>query len=195
MRRNGSSSAKPGTDRPRASGTYDPLDLSHWDDRMPVPRSLGLTCGGCDRDLTGLDQRSCPDCGAAFHLPIPQKLDLRCCECGYELAWLMTRICPECGTGFDVSGLIFAERMRKRRGRLADRVPWHDLLRWVLASVLGCVGLGLMFGTIPGVPYACVLVAALVGGKAYASGTEPSRIALWAGVFFMIIGGMLALLL
>ena len=179
------SSRRPAEGSQGLGGPYR-FDPSTWDDAMPVPVGMNLVCNGCGRKLDGLDRRTCPDCGRRFDLPIPEELELRCHECGYALTGLMTRICPECGTGFDIRGLLFAKRLG-RRHRLRDRFPVHEVVQWTVGIVLGVFGFLTVAGFSPCVAF---LATAFFAGAFYSRGMEPSRIALYIGLFW----GGLALL-
>ncbi len=161
---------------------------------MPVPPELGLRCQGCGEDLSGLEERTCPKCDAAFHLPVPEELGLRCQECGYALTGLTTRTCPECGTGFDVSGLLFAQRVGRRRYRLLDRLPWHDALEALLALVL--IGFGILVVKSAGAMvafYVGVLASIAVLVMGYNHGLSVTRIILVIGATWTVLGGLTVL--
>lgn len=170
------------------------IDLQEWHEDMPVPAELRLTCEGCGKDLSGLERRHCPDCGRRFHLPIPEGLDLHCLECGYDLTGLRSRICPECGTGFDIRGLLLKRRLT-RSHRFADRVPWYELRDWSIAVASAVFGMVMIIGSrIPFLFTICLITGILAAVRAYFSGSDPSRVALWAGVSWGIIGVLLLLL-
>ncbi len=167
---------------------------------MPVPPHLDLTCEGCGRNLGGVDQRVCPDCGRGFYVPLPEVLGLRCPQCGYALTGLTRRRCPECGTGFDVRELLRADRQR----RLVDRYKWADRAEWMAAIVLGATGIATIFHKVgefgwllvAGVPLMLLLRRPLVG---YGIGVrlaewERSRIALLLGALWALLGGVCLLL-
>jgi len=161
---------------------------------MPVPPRLELTCEGCGHDLSGVDRRVCPDCGRKFHVPLAEALDLRCPQCGYALTGLTTRICPECSTGFDVRELLRTTRRRRE----ADRYKWADRAEWIAAIVLGATGIVTIFLTAGDLAW---FLVALVPLGFFSAGLwmgrilgvtllerEWSRIALWLGALWAIIG-------
>jgi RNA polymerase subunit RPABC4/transcription elongation factor Spt4 len=159
-----------------------------WDEDMPVPPDLGLTCLGCGEDLTGLDRRTCPRCGRAFNLPIPAYLNLTCRECGYALTGLTSRVCPECGTGFDVRGLLFARRVDPHRHRLRDRLPWHDALRWTLGVFLTLLGIVTLLVKFSPLLVVCIGGSVIIAARSYTRGAESSRVALWIGILWAVLG-------
>lgn len=160
-----------------------------WDENMPVPEELGLKCGACGYDLTGLDQRMCPKCKTMFRLPIPEELDLHCRECNYNLTGLTTRTCPECGSSFDVKGLLFARQMG-RRYPLADRVPWQTLSGIVL-MVVGFILI--LRAPCFSVSFCCV-VSLVIVIRGYQTGRELSQSIFFVGVFWAVVGALCTLL-
>ncbi|MBN1341216.1 MAG: hypothetical protein JXQ73_00975 [Phycisphaerae bacterium] len=130
----------------------------YWDDELPVPPHMHLTCEGCGRDLSGVERRVCPDCGKKLHLPIPEEFGLRCPQCEYALTGLTARACPECGTWFDLRELL-----RARRRRLQDTgFDWARWSRWITAGILGGFGTLMIVTHLGGAGLAIVVWAPLM---------------------------------
>ncbi len=110
-----------------------------WDDDVPVPVHLHVTCDRCGSDLTGQGQRSCPRCGRPFFFPIPAELGLRCPECDYELTGLTSRRCPECGTHFNPRDLALAPK-RASGSALLSRWSLEEWITWPVAGVFLALG-------------------------------------------------------
>ena len=77
-------------------GSPGAASVPDWED---VPFEVG--CARCGRDLRGLEEPVCPQCGLDFDwsdaVPIEQ---LTCLSCGYHLYGLRETRCPECGEWF-----------------------------------------------------------------------------------------------
>jgi hypothetical protein len=163
---------------------------------MPVPRELHLTCQGCGRDLTGLEQRTCPGCRRPFNIPIPAELALRCPRCGYELTGLTSRRCPECGTPFLVSELLSAPADTSRYP-LWDRVPWVDMLQWAAGFLLGAVGVALalrgtlMMGASVYFLYIMLFGGTLITVRGYTQELSGANIAIRVGIFWLAMGTLM----
>jgi predicted RNA-binding Zn-ribbon protein involved in translation (DUF1610 family) len=174
-----------GGERPAAVPRH--VERFYWDDDVAVPAELHLTCQGCGCDLTGLDRRTCPNCGKKFHVPIPEELDLHCAECDYNLTGLVSRTCPECGTKF-----VLRERVLERRAGsrlvLRDRIPWDDWVIYLLAAVLGGFGVVVILHQAPPLIVIYLVTGFGVGAVAYIRGNDLPRIILWIGVTWAIMG-------
>jgi hypothetical protein len=158
-----------------------------WDDGMPVPAELHMTCLGCRYDLTGVDRRICPKCGRRFSLPIPPELGLHCPKCDYELTGLISRVCPECGTPFDPRELLRASRTTSHYS-LSDRIPWHDLLQGAAGALMAVIGVLLAVRSVPMLIFFCALGAVIFISRGVAQGMSGSIMAIWVGAFWLILG-------
>ncbi len=135
---------------PAGASTLGDFDRFYWDEEMPVPRHLKLTCPGCRRDLSGVRRRVCPDCGQRFIVPLPPHLGLSCPECGYNISGLTTPRCPECGFALDLRQLLVV-----RRRKLRDKGSfWNQQTEWSLGIVVW--GLALTTGLLTDQDIACV---------------------------------------
>lgn len=184
--------------QPADDPSQSPLRLSgfrwsSWDERIPVPPELHLTCEGCGEDLTWLEKRTCPQCGRPFHLPIPPDLDLHCLKCNYELTGLTARRCPECGTPFSVRELLRRPPAYERYP-LADRFPWFGLLEWCLAIVSGGAGLSLAMSRSPLTFWIFPASGTIVAIVGFSREMSMARIAFCVGMVWLIIGAMCAVI-
>lgn len=101
-----------------------------------VPFDVG--CARCGRDLKGLDEPRCPDCGLEFDwadaVPIER---LTCLKCGYHLFGLSETRCPECGTQFTWSEAL--DNYRRRQNPLFEYQCGKHFIRSAIRTWWWCL--------------------------------------------------------